>query len=188
LGDLLTKQWLSILLVLGALITPMGDLLAQDTTLIFHPDSTAVVADTMLIDSLSTPSSSMGIEARVDYKATDSLIFSIKDQKAFLYNNADLNYQEINLKAAYVDIDFSTSLLYATFVLDSLSKEQGRPVFTNAIVADTVLIDSLSTPSSSMGIDARVDYKATDSLIFSIKDQKAFLYNNADLNYQEINL
>ena len=131
LDELLTNRWLVLVLVWAVLSTLSKGVYAQDTITIASPDSTTIVTDTITFDTIASGSSTMGIEARVDYKSIDSMVFHIKNQKAYLYTDAELDYQEINLKAAFVEIDFSTSLLYATYVLDSLDKKVGRPVFTN---------------------------------------------------------
>ncbi|HNY02332.1 MAG TPA: putative LPS assembly protein LptD [Bacteroidales bacterium] len=71
------------------------------------------------------------LEATVDYNSADSLRFEVKGQKVFLYKDAHIKYQEINLQADYVEIDFTKNQLFATGAKDSAGKVQGNPVFSD---------------------------------------------------------
>jgi hypothetical protein len=117
---------------------------AQENQGINVEDSLSVVADSQLIivpDSLHTPSDSLlsdgfgeispdALDARVDYAANDSIRFEIKSQKVFMHNGADISYQDINLKADYVELDFKSNTINANGVEDSTGTEIGTPVFT----------------------------------------------------------
>jgi len=103
---------------------------SQDTVQVLQRDTLGVVTHTVISDTTGSKTEKYRLEAKVDYQANDSIIFDIQDQKAFLYGNAEITYEKTNLKAAYIEIDFSSSTLYATFLLDSLKKEIGAPVFT----------------------------------------------------------
>jgi len=48
----------------------------------------------------------------------------------YLFNEADIKYQDISLKAAYVEIDFPKNLVFAKGEPDSTGKDQGVPQFT----------------------------------------------------------
>jgi len=87
--------------------------------------------DSSLNDSLKqTKKASSKLTSKVEYASKDSLRFEIKQQKVFLYQDADIKYQDIGLKAAYVEIDFPKNLVYATGVKDSTGKDTGVPQFT----------------------------------------------------------
>jgi len=66
----------------------------------------------------------------VEYTAKDSLRFDIKDQKVYLFREADIKYENIDLKSGYVEIDFPKKLVNATFIRDSAGKEIQVPEFT----------------------------------------------------------
>jgi lipopolysaccharide assembly outer membrane protein LptD (OstA) len=121
---------------------------AQDTTEqkninISIPDS-IIVAGSNALQNVSTPDSSdtlsqviagkevkkTKLESRVDYTAMDSLRFDVISQKVFLYQGADIKYEDISLKAAYVEIDFQKDLVTATGRTDSTGNETGIPDFT----------------------------------------------------------
>ncbi len=47
-----------------------------------------------------------------------------------MFNKNDISYEDINLKADYVEIEFSDKTVYATGVKDSVGNDMGKPVFT----------------------------------------------------------
>ncbi|MDF2438562.1 MAG: hypothetical protein K0Q95_2938 [Bacteroidota bacterium] len=71
------------------------------------------------------------LDDKVDYTADDSMITDITNQKAYLYNHASVVYQDMTLKAGYIEIDFKNNTVYAYGVKDSTGKEVQRPDFKN---------------------------------------------------------
>lgn len=65
----------------------------------------------------------------VDYYAEDSVTFDIKTNKAFLHNNADITYDDINLKSNHIELDFNKNELKANGILDSNNNLIGTPIF-----------------------------------------------------------
>ncbi|MCF8303440.1 MAG: LPS-assembly protein LptD [Bacteroidales bacterium] len=141
----------TVLIVLGALANLLHPAaFAQDTlnpdnakdTTIFSPDTLrndTLRTDTMLTDTLQTDTlqadttkqqPEYALDARVDYQAKDSVVFNMKEQKAYMYNNAKITYQNIKLVANSVDINFPKNLVYAKGTRDSTGKLTGKPVFT----------------------------------------------------------
>ncbi len=120
-----------------------ADSLFQDP-LIYDIDTLEVQADSLFlvpfsadIDTLDVQTerhtgSANILDARVDYAASDSIFFDLKNQKVFLYGDADLTYGNIHLVAAFVELDFRTNELFAKGMPDSLGVMQGNPVFTEA--------------------------------------------------------
>ncbi|MBN3034940.1 MAG: LPS-assembly protein LptD [Bacteroidales bacterium] len=94
------------------------------------PDSLLIVSDTLQSDTIARGRSANALDARVDYLSSDSIRFDITTQKVYLYRNNDINYKNINLKAGYVEIDFTTSIVSATYQEDTSGNQTGRPVFT----------------------------------------------------------
>jgi lipopolysaccharide assembly outer membrane protein LptD (OstA) len=88
------------------------------------PDSIAVSTDT-----LQQTSSGSFLDDKVDYKAEDSTIADLDHKKAFLYNHAEVYYQDMILKAGYIEIDFEKKLISARGIPDSSGKIVQRPVF-----------------------------------------------------------
>lgn len=69
------------------------------------------------------------LEDEIKYHARDSIRFSVEEKKVYLYGEAQINYQDIELKAAYIEIDQETKEVYAEGVADSTGKLIGNPEF-----------------------------------------------------------
>jgi hypothetical protein len=99
----------------------------------FLPNDTVAAPDTIIDPTQEVPErkrgSAMMLDAKVDYSAKDSIRFSIRRQVVYLYGDAELQYGNIKLNAAFVEIDFRTKELYAVGMPDSLGEIQGNPIF-----------------------------------------------------------
>jgi hypothetical protein len=94
------------------------------------PDTlTPLASDSSVVDTVAAKGSKDALEAKVDYKAKDSTIFDPVNKKVFLYGDAEITYKDIDLKAAYIEIDFDKNEVYATGLPDSTGKSAGLPVF-----------------------------------------------------------
>ncbi len=69
-----------------------------------------------------------GLTAIVNYKAKDSLVFSMGNL-AWLYGETQVTYSDIQLDAERMRLSLDSSLVHANGVPDSLGKLQGKPVF-----------------------------------------------------------
>lgn len=69
------------------------------------------------------------LKEKVHYTANDSMVIDMVNQKAYLYGNAEVLYEDIKLKAGFIEIDFKGKLVHATGIKDSLGKDSERPVF-----------------------------------------------------------
>lgn len=113
----------------GIFATPFFPLPQQVT----GPDTLmTTVPDTLVLDSVGGKPSKDALDHKVDYKSADSIYFDIINKKVFMYRNAEINYDDINLKADYIEIDFDKDELYATGLPDSTGKMMGLPVFKQA--------------------------------------------------------
>lgn len=133
---------LIIFVSLQYLLAQEPQLIPESDTLIIQPDTTTQPADTIIgvsdiveselimEDALQDTEPRFRLEARVEYTSADSLYFDLSNNKTFLYYNAEIKYQNIHLKANYIEIDFSTNTLYAAGLPDSAGVMQGTPVFT----------------------------------------------------------
>ena len=65
----------------------------------------------------------------VKTSAKDSTIFSLDGKKVFLFGDAKIEYEDIELTAAYIEADMDKGIIYAEGVADSTGKIEGRPVF-----------------------------------------------------------
>ena len=63
--------------------------------------------------------------------AKDSINYDIKNNKVFLYNNAEIMYENIILKAAYIELDSDKNIVFAkSLINDSIGENYGYPVFS----------------------------------------------------------
>jgi lipopolysaccharide assembly outer membrane protein LptD (OstA) len=140
---------------------------AIDST--FQTDSlradTLNVADTLAQDSVAK--SSEAIESPVAYKAADSVSFDLRNKKVFLYSDSEIDYEQINLKADRIEIEFQNDIINAFPGEDSLGREIGVPVFTEG---------AKEYKSHYM----RYNYKTKKGLIRQVKTKEGegFLHGN----------
>ena len=112
------------------------------------------VDDSVRADSLARQRKN-GLEAPVEYTATDSMVYYANTKKAFLYGAANVKYQNMDLKAAKIDMQLDSNLVRATGAMDTVKKERyGLPVFV-------------------MGSDK---YE-TDTMAFNFKTKKGLIKN-----------
>jgi hypothetical protein len=94
------------------------------------PDS-ASKQDSLAVDSseIKKTSKKPALEDQIKYSAKDSLIYDLADKRVFLYGDAHITYQDIDLTAGYVVFDMGNQTVTATAGKDSSGKEVGKPVF-----------------------------------------------------------
>ena len=115
-------------------LTALSDTLQDgiDSLTLTPPDSLALSAQDSLTatpqDSLSATEKQI-LEAAVFYTAKDSMIFTA-DNMGYLFGEADIKYGELGIKGEQITMDMDSSIISATFGLDSLGKEFGYPVFS----------------------------------------------------------
>ena len=95
---------------------------AKDDSLTSKSDSLS------MMQSDTIPKKKEMLESTVIYTAQDSIVFT-KDNKGFLYGDADVKYQEIAIKGELITMNMDSSLISATYGLDSVGKEFGLPTF-----------------------------------------------------------
>ncbi len=69
------------------------------------------------------------IDTTIKYTARDSIVLDVNGKIARLYGDAKIDYGQISLNAAYVEINWQTSIIDAHGVPDSTGKLEGKPVF-----------------------------------------------------------
>ena len=107
-----------------AVLIPFGHLLAQDT--IRH-----------VKDSTSAKQSKSALKSKVVYNALDSVRFDVSNQKMYLYGNGVVKYENMELKADYIEFDMSKNIAFSrgkrdsagNVVLDSSGYAIGDPEF-----------------------------------------------------------
>ncbi len=81
-------------------------------------------------DSLHDSGESQAIDAPVEYSATDSIVYSLTDQKVYLFSEGHITYRSINLDANYIEFNMGNEAVFATGTFDSIGMESGRPEFS----------------------------------------------------------
>ncbi|GAA4305039.1 putative LPS assembly protein LptD [Nibribacter koreensis] len=88
--------------------------------------------DSLTVSVKDTATTRKGdIETTINYKAKDSIRYDAIQQIMHLYGTAHIDYGEIALDAAYIQINWKTNLLTAEGVLDSAGVLQEKPLFKN---------------------------------------------------------
>ncbi|MGD1848609.1 MAG: putative LPS assembly protein LptD [Salibacteraceae bacterium] len=105
---------------------PLSDIFASSSILLL-PDTND--SSTATPDSNAVEPADEVLEDDVSYKAVDSMLFDIVNQRVYLYGEAEVTYQNIFLKASYIEISLKNKELYATGMPDSTGTMQGTPHF-----------------------------------------------------------
>lgn len=77
-------------------------------------------------------SSGSSLTTKVHYFAEDSSRFDVVEQKMYLFGKAQVEYDNITLKAGYIELDMKNSLVFAKTGIDSAGKPTGKPVFSES--------------------------------------------------------
>lgn len=77
------------------------------------------------IDTIYTTDESF--EEKATFTATDSIYADLKKERIYLYGDAKLHYDAIDLSADYIEIDMATHEILATYTYDADSNKVGVP-------------------------------------------------------------
>src|SRR5690606_35567626 len=118
------------------------------------------------------------LEDIVKYKAKDYVSMNQRLKKIFLYNQAQVNYQDMEIKAGTIVIDYTNNLVYAGRIKDTAGVYSQHPVFVqgaNNVESDSIifntetkksLIFNSTTEQSGGIIIADITKKENDSVYF----------------------
>jgi len=142
-GKLLTWMWLllSLTSILNDVSAEMFYALPQQVGDTVVPVADSLKTTGVIIDSTLDEKSHTKIDAKVERSARDSIVQDILSKKVFLYGDAEIKYEDIDLKAACIEVDFNSNTVTAYGIVDSTGKLQGRPVFKQGeqtFKADTI--------------------------------------------------
>ncbi len=110
--------------------TIISDTITTDSLIIFNNDTIFNLVSSA--DTSNNLKKRTTLDAMVERIARDSIVQDIKNRKVYMYGDAVINYEDITLKAAYIEVDFSTNQVYAKGIKDSTGKVIGSPEFTEA--------------------------------------------------------
>ena len=138
----------------GKTIAPsVKDSLVINTDSLSIPKISEKSQDSTLTDSVK-PKKEL-LEHIVKYHATDYTKFSQKTQKLYLYNEAKIDYGDMNISAGSITIDYTKNTVYAKGITDSIEGYTQKPVFTQG--------SNVVEP---------------DSIVFNTETKKALIYNS----------
>ncbi|MDG1315699.1 MAG: putative LPS assembly protein LptD, partial [Flavobacteriaceae bacterium] len=132
-----------------------SDILVNQTendSILSH-DRNEVENDSNINDSISKPKNLL--EGIVDYKAKETTSINLKKKQIYLYNEAEIQYKNMDIKAGVIIIDYGKDVVYAGRLKDSLGNYSQSPIFTQGN-----------------------DVVEPDSLAFNIKSKKALIWNS----------
>lgn len=124
-------------------IVPLGIKVTKDS--IVAPLFPApVVLDSVALDSITRDSLNQKpplLLDKITYKATDYVKLSQKENKIYLYNEAEIYYQDTELKAGIIIMDYIKNEVYAGRLKDSLGNYTQLPYFkqgSNVVIPDSI--------------------------------------------------
>ncbi|MEN8125247.1 MAG: putative LPS assembly protein LptD [Bacteroidota bacterium] len=125
-----------------------------DKNLAKNIDSIAIKQqDTIKTDSVKVTKEFL--EGNISHKALDYVKNDFINERVILYNEAELKYKDIELKAGEIIIDYKSSLAYAKGIIDSLGKYTQKPQFKQGN-----------------------QQSEQDSLIYNFNTEKALIYHS----------
>ncbi len=140
-------SYLKYVCILFIVFYPLSNLYAQverplqsaDTMGILEPTDTIPSDQVQALDSIPSDSvqvadstavqASGDIQTTIQYNAEDSIYFDVARQIIHLYGNAHIDYGEVSLDAAYIELDWVNDMLKAKGMPDSTGKVAGKPIF-----------------------------------------------------------
>ncbi|MCK0131555.1 LPS-assembly protein LptD [Flavobacteriaceae bacterium F08102] len=126
----------------------IGDTTKRDT---LPPIDSLKPSDSLSLDTIKPKET---LEGRVRDKSADQMTYDFINRIGTLYDQAELYYQDIELKAGEIIIDYRNNLAYAKGIVDSLGNYTQRPQFKQG-----------------------AQETEQDSLIYNFKNEKAIIYN-----------
>ncbi|WP_339755623.1 putative LPS assembly protein LptD [uncultured Winogradskyella sp.] len=179
--------------------TSIPAMLVKDSTTVSIDSLQSRPLNTKEIDSTKQDSVKQNefLKDVVTYKATDYVSINQKKQKIYLYNEAEVIYQDMEITAGIIVIDYSKNLVYAGRLKDSTGYSQ-RPVFkqgTNVIEPDSIIFNTDSkkalvynsrTEQSGFKVYSPLTKKENDSVYFMKDARFTTAESEEDPEYQFI--
>ena len=127
-------------------------------------DTTKVLTktDTTLTDTLKKNSTTItGLSGKIEYRAEDSIRFSVDQNIIFLYGKARISYEEMELAADYIKLDQKNKMLFASGLNDKYHRYRGRPIFKQgsepAITTDSLVFNMNTKKGKTYGSFSEVE-------------------------------
>jgi lipopolysaccharide assembly outer membrane protein LptD (OstA) len=131
-------------------------------------EKNSVKADTIKLDTIK----SKKLDGKVVYHADDYVKLDQKNKLITLYNNAQVNYTDVELKSGIIQINYQKSEVYAGKILDSAKKPIQYPIFKQG--ANIVEPDSI-----------RFNFKTKKALTWNSRTQQGELVLKGETSKRE---
>jgi lipopolysaccharide assembly outer membrane protein LptD (OstA) len=124
--------------------------------------------DTIKIDTIK----SKKLDGKVIYHADDYVKLDQKNKLITLFNNAQVNYTDVELKSGIIQINYQKSEVYAGKILDSVKKPIQYPIFKQG--ANIVEPDSI-----------RFNFKTKKALTWNSRTQQGEIFLKGETSKRE---
>ncbi|RXR32669.1 LPS-assembly protein LptD [Flavobacterium piscinae] len=147
-------------------------------SLIINKENFIEIKDTTKKDSFPKLEKKSLLEGKIKYSAADYAKIDQKNKLLTLYNNAELYYQDIELKAGIIVMNYEKDEVYAGRIKDSTGTYTQLPVFkqgSNVVEPDSIrfntktqkaLIWNSRTDQGEFRVKAEITKKENDSVYF----------------------
>lgn len=158
-------------------------------------DSLRIENDTIPLDTMpkAKKKSKSGISETVNYEATDSIVFSFKENLIYMYKGSKVEYGDITLKSGYSKVNLKNNTIKATYLIDTAknARKKEKPLFNQAdekFSADTItynfktqkgLIKGIFTEQEGGYLHAETTKKQPDNSIHIKRGQ----YTTCDMEH-----
>ena len=107
---------------------------AADTAAAVGADTVATDVDTVMLQVADTVrrAKKAGLDKPISGKASDSLYYDLRNKMVYIYEQGDVSYGDMNLKADFMNINLDNKNIYAYGKADTVdgAPVMTRPVFT----------------------------------------------------------
>ncbi len=131
---------------------------------------------------------------KVSYKSTDYMRLSRRENKMYLYNEAEIIYGDMQINAGHIIVDNEKNEVYAYGIKDSIGEYSQTPIFKqaeNVVEPDSIrfnfdtkkaLIYNSRTKQGEMHVKGEVSKRENDSVIYmsNVKFTTSEDVDNAD--------
>ncbi|AXT60050.1 LPS-assembly protein LptD [Aquimarina sp. AD10] len=162
-------------------ITPINkkdSIITQQNGIKINPEEllSEKAQDTTKKDSLAAESQLL--TDKVDYKSTDYMRLSRRENKMYLYNEAEIIYGDMQINAGFIVVDNEKNEVYAYGIKDSLGNYTQTPIFKqsqNIVEPDSIrfnfdtekaLIYNSRTEQNGFKIKNEVSKRENDSVVY----------------------
>ncbi|MDT8347667.1 MAG: putative LPS assembly protein LptD, partial [Flavobacteriaceae bacterium] len=132
--------------------------------------------DTTRLDSVKLKKG--GLDSKVTYTAKDTVKMQKRTERIYLYNEAHITYEDLDLKAGIILIDNKTNNIYARGIVDSTGAYTQTPVFVqgnNEVKPDSIIFNKETkkaivynsrTQQGEINIMGEISKRVNDTVIY----------------------